>query len=187
MTALLDRFSDRFLAIPLDQRREVLFNDTASMPLRLIRANPARPYLERYFLAAEAGEFLYLHRFVNGDGDRHTHNHPWKIATSLILAGSYEEARREGDGPTSHHRWVAGDRNVITAQTKHRIAFTEPETWTLFCHSEWVSDWGFEDDDGVIHRNQPDPDGTNRNWWTSQEAMLRHRVRTPMRPIPVEA
>lgn len=178
MTHLFDQHGARFLSIPAGQRPFELFQLSASMPMRFIRAVPERSYMERYFLGEENGQYAYLHRFVNGDGDRYVHSHPWDLASSLILCGGYEEVRRGPDRQTVTHRWNPGDINVITSDTLHQIQFTQPETWTLFVHSEWVRDWGFEREDGVMVRNQSDPDGTNRFWWTRPSALQLHAERS---------
>lgn len=179
MSQLMTRLAAQFLAIPLEERATRLFEMSSTMPMRFIRATPERPYMERYFLANIDGEYAYLHRFVNGDGDRYVHSHPWDLATSLILAGSYEEVRRDLKGQESTFKRCPGEFNTITASTLHRIMFTQPETWTLFVHTEWVRDWGFERDNGEMVRNQSDPDGTNRFWWTWPSSLELHRDRYP--------
>jgi len=183
MNPLFDQLGARFLSIPIDDRAHELFQLTATMPMRFIRATPDRPYMERYFLAAQDGQYAYLHRFVNGDGDRYVHSHPWDLASSLILCGAYAEVRRGMERDTVTHHWRTGDINVITSDTLHQIQYTEPETWTLFVHSEWVRDWGFERDDGVMVRNQSDPDGTNRFWWKRAESVRLHADRSPFAVI----
>ena len=187
MSHLFKSYSNTFLAIPEHLRARNLFELTAKLPLRMIRANPERPYLERYFLSCSETEYVYLHRFVNGDGDRYTHNHPWAEAHSLILTGHYEEIRREAqDAPETLRLLRPGDQNLITNENLHRISYTAPETWTLFSHSEWISDWGFLDDTGAMQRNQSDPDGSNRFWWWKPAAKSLHSQRSPMADIGIE-
>ncbi len=181
MRALIDRYSEIFMPMSPNERAVRLFEQTANMPVRFIRSNPNRPYLERYFLTEFDGQFAYLHRFVNGDGDRYIHDHPWDFASSLILTGSYTEFRREGiHAPEQELIWLPGEVNEIQGDTLHRIEETEPETWTLFIHTAWVRDWGFLNDAGEMIRNQDEPDGANRYWWTRPEAMALQKERTPL-------
>jgi len=122
-------------------------------------------------LQEENGQYAYLHRFVRGDGDEYAHSHPWAVAKSLVLCGGYNEARYDGVDLTEE-RFVAGDENVILQSTLHRIVSVEPETWTLFVHSDWISDWGFatrwENGHPVIERRQSTSDGEGRFWWRNK-------------------
>ncbi len=186
MRALMDRYAETFMPLAEYERAERLFAETAVRPMRFIRTNPERPYLERYFLAEADGQIAYLHRFVNGDGDRYIHDHPWDFAASLILTGGYTEFRREGVAAAEEELiWLPGDINEIYGNTLHRIDSTQPETWTLFVHTAWVRDWGFLDDAGNMHRDQSEPDGTHRFWWTRRESMQLHADRTPMKAKPL--
>ncbi len=117
-----------------------LFWLTGFLPCRLITIN-GKPYLERYYLLKNA----YLHRFINLDGDRHLHDHPWR-ALSFILSGSYTEELIGG-----RYR-VRVYFNYIGKRTLHRITFVEPNTWTLFIHGKRFRTWGFLNDVGVKKR-----------------------------------
>ena len=124
--------------------RRWLYRWSAKLPCRLIGCE-GRPYLERYFVLRFLGFSIYLHRFVDSDGDLETHDHPWH-ALAIVLAGGYSEERvcdmnlRSGVGIYKRHiRWL----NWISANTFHRIAHIQPETWTLFIHGPRVKTWGF--------------------------------------------
>lgn len=127
--------------------RQLLFRVTGSMPCRIISID-GEPYLERYFLCRIFGITAYLHRFVSGDGDRDVHDHPWGWALSWILAGSYVEevlnylCLSNGFCSTSVRR-RRFSFNRIGPGKFHRIAHTEPETWTLFVHGGRIKHWGF--------------------------------------------
>ena len=109
--------------------------------------------MERYFLLDCFGTRIYLHRFLGGDAEEAVHDHPWAKAKALVLTGRYEELRTvvEKTETTSEpaireQRFVrkAGGFNTILGNTLHRIVRTEPETWTLFCHTrDKVKPWGF--------------------------------------------
>lgn len=126
--------------------RKLLFNFTAKLPCRVIGIN-GRPYLERYYVGKFLGLTFYLHRFLNGDGDREVHDHPWRMSISLILIGSYLEERLLYFMPCG---WACrmrqmrpGKFNIITCHTFHRITKPSPETWTLFMHTRRIKGWGF--------------------------------------------
>jgi len=107
-----------------------------------------RPYLERYFMGRVLGVTVYLHRFVSGDGERHLHDHPWRWAGALVLAGGYAEARLRWlcprSGPVCREaRRVAPAVNVLGPRAMHRIVSVLPGTWTLFVHGRRCKGWGF--------------------------------------------
>lgn len=125
----------------------VLFNYAGKRPCRLI-GRYGKPYLERYFLFQKFGITAYLHRFVRDDAEEELHNHPWRLATSLVLCGEYREQRlhafcqRMASQPDIHLqqvRWI----NVLTPDSWHCITSVRPETWTLFMHTGWRFGWGF--------------------------------------------
>lgn len=127
--------------------RRILLWITAFLPARII-SDDGTPYLERYFVFQLFGTRCYLHRFVGSDPDRGLHDHPWRWAYSLVLAGWYLEQRRDGDRPV---RWF----NALTGDTFHRVVKPEGarDIWTLFLHSEAdVKHWGFlhPHDNGAI-------------------------------------
>jgi hypothetical protein len=103
--------------------------------------------MERYAVFCSRFFTVYLHRFVNGDGDRDTHSHPWRWAFAIILTGGYLETRVrwfDSDGPVKRYRVrLPGSLNVIRPTTFHQILYSEPDTWTLFVHGPRVTAWGF--------------------------------------------
>lgn len=119
-----------------------LFNYTACLPCRLIRER----YLERYHLGFLFGYRFYLHRFVGGDVQEPTHNHPFN-ALSVVLCGSYWEEVATGfkvPQNVKERRHIIRWFNRIKPDTFHRIIKTKKETWTLFITGKRTGDgWGF--------------------------------------------
>lgn len=119
--------------------RHFLFWLSGYLPGRVIDDGD-QPYLERYYVATVRGVRIYLHRFVGSDPDRGVHDHPWRWAFSLVLAGWYLEERREGFRSV---RWI----NWLTGDTFHRVILPTDgtrEVWTLFIHRAGdVKPWGF--------------------------------------------
>lgn len=116
----------------------LLLSITAELPARIIKDGD-RPYLERYYLGRAFGFIWYLHRFVASDPDRGLHDHPWRRAVSLVLAGWYLEETRLG---TRVVRWI----NLIGGADFHRVVLPdERPVWTLFGHSavKHPKGWGF--------------------------------------------
>ncbi|MCP5136550.1 MAG: hypothetical protein H6981_07105 [Gammaproteobacteria bacterium] len=143
---------------------------TANRPGRLIQID-GKPYLERYFVARLLGLTIYLHRFVGPDGDRHVHNHPWRLSLSIVLRGGYREARLVSFAPYQTRerevRWI----NLIRRSTFHRIVgATRPgDTWTLFIHTtRRLGAWGFlqkgDADHGQLISYQEYPTPTDPDW-----------------------
>lgn len=132
--------------------RRFLFRQAGKLPCRLIDIN-GQPYLERYHVGTLFGCRIYLHRFVRRDAERHVHNHPWRWALSLVLAGLYIEELATHDDPACgyqvKHRRVAW-WNWISPTTRHRIFDVEPETWTLFITGPRFKGWGFYEVEEVI-------------------------------------
>jgi hypothetical protein len=112
---------------------------------------------------------LYLHHFQREDQDRELHNHPWKYAVSLVLAGGYEEQlvipkEKAADvmllGMTVQYRkriftWIRRLRpfriNILRGDTFHRVhKLHGKETWTLFLCGPKASSWGFLTPDGIV-------------------------------------
>lgn len=131
-------------------------------PKREIYAEDSKLYLERYRVfgwtegSTWRGPSLYLHRFCLPDQDVALHNHPWRRAFSLILAGGYDESRAERrdslrpywpnylDGFTYRERTLrAGNVNTIGPETYHRITALHGEVWTLFFVWPKSRSWGF--------------------------------------------
>lgn len=126
--------------------RRSLYFASAWLRCKTIRGDSASPYLERYFVCEAFGHRVYLHRFLGGDAEEAVHDHPWQRAKALVLVGKYEEHRTELEPTIREYRVVrrAGRFNRLQGDSLHRIAKTEPETWTLFWHtSEKIKPWGF--------------------------------------------
>jgi len=128
-----------------------LFWLTGFLPCRIIDGDDG-PYLERYHLAGLFGWQFYLHRFVASDPDRGLHDHPWRLAFSLILSGFYFEETRAGTRVVRWFNWLTGDsfhRVVLPFHTKQitqtAADYTGPivQCWTLFFHGPNVKPWGF--------------------------------------------
>ena len=104
-----------------------------------------RPYLPRWVPS------VFFHEFLRGDDDREVHNHPWKYALSIILAGGYveERAKKRGDGTyvVETKTYRPGMLNIIRDTDFHRVALLDGKTtWTLFIAGERTGDlWGFLD------------------------------------------
>ena len=91
---------------------------------------------------------LYLHHFHRSDADLELHNHPWRWAVSLVLAGGYSEERRveDGDGWRVARRRLGPWRlNFLTADTFHRVDLLERDAWTIFLVGPKAQGWGFWD------------------------------------------
>ena len=105
------------------------------------------PYLNRYYLLG-TGKTLgfFLHHIVASDSHDELHNHPWPWAVSLVLAGGYDEHRRQGDG-TVIKRWIGPGRlNILRASDFHRLELRDQRpAWTLFFHARALTHWGFLD------------------------------------------
>lgn len=92
---------------------------------------------------------VFVHYFYRSDEDRELHNHPFRWAVSLILAGGYLETRDAG--------WKVvktGETNTILESTFHRVTLLDEQAgcWSLFvCRRAPAGDaWGFLQDDGSI-------------------------------------
>ncbi len=133
-----------------------LYNITGKMPCKIIHLDDV-PYLERYYVGRLFNWTFYLHRFVSSDDERVVHDHPWNISISFILAGRYLEERFKwfNNGiEFTYHNLSAFGINVIRGGDFHRIKEPDPETWSLFCHSKRVKQWGFLkllDDNNVMY------------------------------------
>lgn len=105
------------------------------------------PYLTRVNFPRIFGVRLMLHRIHRADEDRELHSHPWWLAVSLILTGGYLEERLEGSGVKSKV-YLAGDINVLTDESWHKIVRIIEPTWTLFLAGPRVkaddgTEWSF--------------------------------------------
>lgn len=86
---------------------------------------------------------VYLHHFIRPDEDRELHNHPWKWAVSVTLAGGYTEERFDSSGGIVTRRTRFLSVNFIRGTDYHRVAELHGETWTLFLAGPKTSSWGF--------------------------------------------
>lgn len=120
------------------------------LPHRLITCEDGTPYLSRYrVLGWMPGDkrrwplSIYLHHFHRPDLDNALHNHPWRWAVSLVLAGAYLE---ELPWPRNwrFRRWRrAGSVVLLKSDSYHRIQRLEGEVWTLFIVGPKAQSWGF--------------------------------------------
>jgi hypothetical protein len=113
------------------------------------------PYLTRILFPRVFGFRPMLHRFHRADLDRHIHNHPWALAFSFILCGSYVETRLDVEADALLHRLGRrADRdptitrrvrwfNVLTDADYHKVDRLNGEVWTLFVTGKRMQDWGF--------------------------------------------
>lgn len=140
------------------------------------------PYLERFYLGQRNGYTYYLHRYLGPDPDRDLHNHPWKFSHSRILHGGYIERRLEFGFqkrkieyiPSNVINTVRGfyyynavsSKNTLGEYTWHSIVeIQEPETWTLFWHSDWFRSWGFLTDKGYQPSKEKTDSISRDHWW----------------------
>lgn len=101
---------------------------------------------------------IYVHRFHRSDQDLALHNHPWKWALAIVLAGGYSEERREtvalrgAMGELRRHlvrrrKVLPLSLNWITHETFHRVDLFEQDAWSVFIAGPRVSSWSFWDRD----------------------------------------
>jgi hypothetical protein len=150
---------------------KLLFNITAVLRCRIIRGNHGEPYLERYHLfRLPGGGGAYIHRFLSSDPDRGLHDHPWKRALGVVLAGGYREQRLVDDRVVERDLG-AGSVNRLRGADFHRIILpSQQQAWTLFVHSRKASDWGFLTLHAGGTRNftahdKVNHEGCHHNWW----------------------
>jgi hypothetical protein len=128
------------------------------LPARCIRREDGKPYLYRYYLLGgnTEGWELLLHRFVASDPGNEVHNHPWRWALSLILAGGYDEERWSQRQPSDRgepwrvwwSRRRPGTVNRLGPGDHHRVILAPgKEAWSLFFHGKRMQPWGF------VHRH----------------------------------
>lgn len=86
---------------------------------------------------------IYLHQFHRGDDDTDLHNHPWRWAVSIILAGGYIEERRTADDHVDVRTVRPGRINIIRASDFHRVELLERDAWSFFIAGPKFSSWGF--------------------------------------------
>lgn len=96
---------------------------------------------------------IRLHRIVRKDQDRHLHNRPWNART-LILAGGYEEIRKDdfseeeinpGGAFGVINTMNAGQTAIIRHDDFHRIDRVHAGgCWTMFITWKYHHSWGFD-------------------------------------------
>lgn len=166
-----------------------LFHFSGYLPCKLI-GRDGKPYLERYYLFSLLGLTAYLHRFVRDDAEEEVHNHPWRLAGSLVICGQYQEERLE-----AFSAWCRRDPliryvtirwgNLIGQNRFHRIVGVRPETWTLFLHSDWKFGWGWlrrvqdQDEETLVYL--PKESKASRWWLTNPSGLF-----TARQPLPPE-
>jgi hypothetical protein len=147
------------------------------LPCKIIK-DGASPYLERYYIGTLFGVRTYLHRFVACDPDRGLHDHPWRWAMSIVLAGYYFEMTRYYV-VTRPVRWF----NFLTGESFHRVILPvkpidktqfynsqvnsyRQHCWTLFIHhAERSKGWGFLRDIGTDQFYEKHQPGADDEWW----------------------
>lgn len=142
--------SDEVVAVT----RRILSEYARQLDARLITRDDDQPYLWRGYLSGDSDAVYsgFLHRFVSSDQEGEYHCHPWKESVSTILLGSYREHSADGatdpDGrkiltnPRTRD-FFPGHKNIIMADTFHRVTLLTPEVWTFFVHGPRVQPWGF--------------------------------------------
>jgi hypothetical protein len=70
------------------------------------------------------GASVYLHKIHRSDTELELHNHPWRWARALILAGGYFEERRDRHDTVRGWRRRPGDVVTIDADTYHRVVLS---------------------------------------------------------------
>lgn len=184
----------------------LLFWVSSMLRTRLIKLKD-QPYLERYYLGTLFGITFYLHRFVDCDGDRELHNHPFN-ALSIVLTGWYTENRLLDVAPAyaglgTLYRLISFC-NVIRANTFHQITYVEPGTWSLFMHGpritvdtpqgEVLKGWGFLDsylqaNGDVLIAYRPYVKSTDRlDWWNAEDCPIgKNSGRVPLDSAPLNS
>lgn len=100
-------------------------------------------YLTKVILFQTRWLTAYLHHFHRQDLDRAPHNHPWRRAVSVLLSGSYDEARTDrASWPDMLYRRVRFI-NFITDADYHLVERLHGDVWTLFFTGPRVQTWGF--------------------------------------------
>ena len=139
------------------EARRFLVELGGSLDARLITRSDDKPYLWRGYLLDDDGDVdrkmnAFLHKFVSSDDVGILHCHPWESSVSFILLGSYREtsalAVDASEGrkilyPPVVRDFMPGRKNIIKANTFHRVDLITPEVWTLFIHGPRVQPWGF--------------------------------------------
>ena len=152
------------------------------LPCKQIFAKEDIPYLERFYIGEFNGYTYYLHRMLGPDESRDLHNHPWKLCGSLILYGGYIERRLTFGFQKRRIEYIPNGLidvvrgfyyynavskfNTLSEYTWHTIVeIQEPETWTLFWHTDWYRSWGFLTAEGYkVNKEKIDVTAKSK-WW----------------------
>ena len=124
----------------------------------VIRSFDGDPYITRTLFPRGGGDHrTVIHQIHRADFDPHVHNHPWRTARFMILAGGYVEERLVDSsesfgkqGRIVERRLGPGDVNELDATTFHRISSVEPGTWSIGVLGPRVQDWGFLVDGALV-------------------------------------
>ncbi len=146
----------------------LLYRLTARLPCRFIDGEQGEPYLERYYVFGGFGWHAYLHRFVDSDPDRGLHDHPWRLAVSLVLTGGYDEQRpSNGDFDRVLVRRIRPFRlNFLRGEDFHRVVLRDGRpAWTLFIHGPRVKGWGFMQAGKLRRMARDASEFQHRDWW----------------------
>lgn len=158
--------------------RRFLYWVTNYLRVRIITGDNNEPYLERYRLVGFLGWAVFIHRFIASDPDRGLHDHPWRYAFSVILAGRYREIRPDGVRVLR-----APAINIIRGNDFHRIVLDDKqEAWSIFTHGRRVKGWGFQREGTFIPHANNAEDHASRHWWKT--APLGRTVRRVGRTTP---
>ena len=137
------------------EARRLLVEIGGRLDSRVITRQDDKPYLWRGYLLDGDDDVkvnIFLHKFVSSDDPDLLHCHPWESSVSFILLGSYRETSAMGvDAPGGRkilyppvvRDFMPGRKNIIKANTFHRVDLVTPEVWTLFIHGPRVQPWGF--------------------------------------------
>ncbi len=139
--------------------RRFLFHVSGRLPLRVVTAGPENrsrnvpdlpetPLFERYKLLRVRGVTVFLHHYLRSDPDPAPHNHPFRWAWVMPLAGGYWERRPAGfdsDGVILTDRWRRPFvPYLLRDSTFHRVICKPGVTnWSLFIHGPLTDGWGF--------------------------------------------
>lgn len=128
--------------------RWLLHNLVARLSFKVIE-HDGEPLFERYLVCRLSnGSAIYIHHYLRSDPDRGLHDHPWRWAAVLILAGGYNEDRMRGfgtDGPNIvRNRRLPGCAYWLTGSDFHSLLIADGRTsWSLFAHGPYRKPWGF--------------------------------------------
>ena len=154
----------------------VLYRASGELPIRFIRSGD-KPYMERYYVGKKFGVTAFLHRYIDGDGERpEVHDHPWDWSSGIVLTGGYGEERMTKidyiRGPSTQMRLVKPlQPNIIWGDSFHRIATVKPNTWTLFIHGPKSKTWGFwvKQPSGKWLYDQPNDLASTQKWYETAQ------------------